>query len=72
LKVLEGGGQPLFWHGLKLRTSPDLQLAKRGKVLKPLVIQRFQISQILDFKGYKSRGQQRLLREGLHVIFPNK
>ncbi|CAK7351305.1 unnamed protein product [Dovyalis caffra] len=49
-KIFKVGGHPLFWHQLELRTRLDEQMANGFEVLKPLVIQRFQIFHVLDFK----------------------
>ncbi|KAI5596085.1 hypothetical protein BDE02_03G183500 [Populus trichocarpa] len=49
----KGGRQPLFWHGLKPRAVKYIQFSKRGEVLKPLVVKRF---------------QKHLFREGFNIF----
>ena len=61
IKTRKGGGQPLFWEGLEVSTFPNLQSFKRGEVLKPLIVQGFQIWKTPNFKGGESGGQKSLL-----------
>jgi hypothetical protein len=50
VKISKGGGQLLFRHGMEITAKPDLQSCKRGEVLKPLVVQRFQFFKTPNFK----------------------
>ncbi|CAK7340483.1 unnamed protein product [Dovyalis caffra] len=48
------GRQAFFWHGLEIRAVCDGQLFKRSEVLKPHVVQGFQLFKTPYFKRGKS------------------
>jgi hypothetical protein len=44
----QGGWKTLFWQGLEFVTAANLQCFKSSKVLKPLVVQIFEIQKSTD------------------------
>uniref|UniRef100_F6HRT8 Uncharacterized protein n=1 Tax=Vitis vinifera TaxID=29760 RepID=F6HRT8_VITVI len=67
----KGGGQPLFGEGLEVSTFPNLQSFKRGEVLKPLIVQEFQIWKTPNLKGGESGGQKSLLGKSFFLTSLN-
>ena len=61
----------MFWEGLEVSTSPNLQSFKRGEVLKPLIVQGFQIWKTPNVKGGESGGQKSLLGKSFVLISCN-
>lgn len=59
-KTRKGGGQPFFWKGLEHFRVHNIKSLKRGELLKPHIIQGFQIWKT-NFEKGKSGWQQPLL-----------
>ena len=62
----------MFWEGLEVSTFPNPQSFKRGEVLKPLIVQEFQIWKTPNFRGGESGGQKSLLGKSFVLISFNR